>query len=197
MQSILPAVAELERCFLSFAPLFPDTTFPQPVIAIQSKGRRNMFGWFCAAKWSNGGGEAVHEITLTAEHLKRPVEDIAEVLIHEMSHYANSLDGIHDCNVNQYHNKAFRERAEGVGLVVTKRGGRGWAETALGPELLEKVRKANIDPEAFSLFRLGREQKKQPTRMKKWGCGCTIVRAAVELNAHCLKCGKPFVCAGS
>jgi hypothetical protein len=188
-------VTELERCFLLFAPLFPATAFPQPVIAVQSKGRREAAGWFCASKWGNGDGEKVHEITVTAEHLKRPVEDIAEVLIHEMCHYANSLDGIRDCNVNQYHTRAFKDRAEAAGLVVTKQGSRGFAFTSLGPDLAKKVRRAKIDPEAFSLFRLHREQEKQPTRMKKWHCGCTAVRAAVEVSAHCLKCGKPFVLA--
>jgi len=31
------------------------------------------------------------------------------------------------------------------------------------------------------------------SKLKKWSCGCTNVRCAVELRAWCCRCGKPFV----
>jgi hypothetical protein len=164
MRSILPAVQELERCFEEFKPLFPDCDFPKPVIAIQSKGRKNALGWFVGDKWVNGTEESIAEITISAEHLKGTGEQVAEVLLHEMCHYANKLHGIKDCTVNQYHNAHFRRQAESIGLVVTK-GPRGWAYTELGPELLETVKKAQIDPEAFggssSIGRYGGDKGRQ------------------------------------
>lgn len=36
------------------------------------------------------------------------------------------------------------------------------------------------------------EDEKAPTKLKLWMCRCTRVRCAVELNAECRKCGKPF-----
>jgi hypothetical protein len=30
------------------------------------------------------------------------------------------------------------------------------------------------------------------SKMKKWSCGCTIVRCAVELVADCQQCDSPF-----
>jgi hypothetical protein len=190
MRSIELAVRELERAFGGLAPLF-GRVFPQPVIAIQSRGRRQALGWFCADKWQNVADGDVAEITITAEHLQRPVEEIGEVVVHEMCHYANALDGIKDCTVNQYHNKRFKARAESVGLIVT-RGPRGYAYTSLGDDLRKTVQALDLDPEAFSLFRKPPGQKKAPTKMKKWRCDCTIIRAATEVQAVCTACGKPF-----
>ena len=191
MRSILPAIQELERCFEEFRVLFSDCQFPSPVIAIQSKGRKNALGWFVGDKWSNETDESIAEITISAEHLKGTVEQIAEVLLHEMCHYANRLKGINDCTVNQYHNAHFRTQAESIGLVVTK-GPRGWAYTELGSTLIEIVNKAKIDPEAFSLFRKGQQVKKQVGKMKKWRCRCTNIRAATPVDAVCQKCGQTF-----
>jgi len=166
--------------------------FPKPVIAIQTKGKKNALGWFVGDKWENAVDKSIAEITIAAEHLKGEPEDIAETLIHEMTHYANNLAGVKDCSSFQYHNKQFRERAESVGLVV-ERGPRGWAYTKLGPELLEKVKSAALDPQAFSLFRTGVKPQKQPTKMKKWSCGCTNIRVATAVEAVCHHCGQPFL----
>ncbi|HBV97360.1 MAG: hypothetical protein JL50_08685 [Peptococcaceae bacterium BICA1-7] len=37
-----------------------------------------------------------------------------------------------------------------------------------------------------------RQTRKGGSKMKKWFCGCTIVRCAVELNATCGRCGRKF-----
>jgi predicted SprT family Zn-dependent metalloprotease len=190
MRSIERAIEELERAYQTFLPLF-GKEMPQPVIVIQTKNRKNALGWFAGDKWQNSTS-TLAEITIAAEHLKRSPEDIAEVLLHEMCHYANYLDGISDCTSFQYHNKRFKERAESIGLIVEKNR-RGWSETSLGDALLERVREVNLDASAFSLFRLGKENKKQPTKLKKWRCGCTNIRAATTVTAICQACGNPFV----
>src|SRR5438046_3069668 len=119
MRSIDKAIRELERGFRVFAPLF-GRDFPQPVIAIQTKGRKSALGWFGGDKWENDAEKKIGEITITAEHLKGQPEDIAEVLLHEMVHYANDLDGIPDCSSFQYHNANFKNRAESIGLIVQR-----------------------------------------------------------------------------
>src|ERR1041384_3014123 len=100
MNTIRPAIEELERAFKELAPVFK-RDMPLPVITIQSKGRKNALGWFVQEKWSNTKGK-LPEINICAEHLARSPEEIAEVLLHEMGHYANALDGIPDCTVRQY-----------------------------------------------------------------------------------------------
>jgi hypothetical protein len=165
---------------------------PLPVITIQSQGRKkNALGWFAKDKWSNTNGK-LPEINICAEHLSRSPEDIAEVLIHEMCHYADALDGVPDCTVRQYHNQNFKNRCDEIGLICKKMRGRGWADTSLSPELAANVSEVNINPEAFTLFRGTVKKKKSETKMKKWRCSCTTIRAAVLVDATCNRCGLEF-----
>ena len=49
------------------------------------------------------------------------------------------------------------------------------------------------DERAFVLARTVLPPKeKQPTKMKKWSCGCTNIRVAVELHAVCTSCENIF-----
>jgi hypothetical protein len=194
MRSIEPALAELERAFVALTPIF-GRDMPLPVITIQSQGRRQAFGWFSKDRWARGNGNGdskLPEVNICAESLARSVEDTGETLIHEMVHYANALDGIHDCSKNQYHNKRFKARCESVGLICEPHPTRGWATTSLSTELRARVQKVAINKEAFSLYRPDQERQRAPTKMKKWMCGCTIIRAAVEVQALCLKCNSEF-----
>ena len=188
--SIQPAITELERAFEVFCPLFEGITGPPPVIVIQTKGRRRVSGWFCGGKWKQDE-TILSEITLAAEDLAAPVEDIAMILLHEMVHFANHVRGINDCSRAQYHNRHFKRQAEAVGLIV-KAGSRGFAYTTLGQDLRHKVLRADLRQDAFTLFRQPSEQAKQPTKMLKWSCACTNIRAATEVNALCQACGKTF-----
>jgi hypothetical protein len=190
--SIRPAIAELERAFVALSVLFK-REMPLPVITIQTRGRRLALGWYAHQRWQNGEPGGMSEINLCAEYLARDVADVAEVLLHEMCHYANALDGIEDCSHNQYHRKSFKERCDAVGLHCERMDGRGWACTRLTPELAARVEDIGIDAGAFALFRKARPQAKAGSRMKKWRCGCTTTRAAVEVEAACLKCGQKFL----
>lgn len=191
MTSIRPAIEELERMFVAFAPLF-GRDMPLPVITIQTKGRMNALGWHWKDKWQNSGPGRLTEINLSAEFLSRPTDDVSETLLHEMCHYANSLDEISDCTSRQYHNLHFKARCDQIGLVCEKYPGRGWAKTSLSDELRARVRAASVNADAFSLFRAGTTTVKGATRMKKWRCSCTTLRAAVQVEAICIKCGLAF-----
>ena len=111
----------------------------------------------------NGSEEpTISEINICAEALASSTDNIAEVLIHEMVHYANALDGVRDCSANQYHNKHFRQRAEEVELLVEK-STRGWSDTSLSDELRSTVHKLKLNDAAFSICRHQCEAKKQTT----------------------------------
>jgi hypothetical protein len=56
MNTIRPAIEELERAFRELVPVF-NREMPLPVITIQSKGRKNALGWFVRDKWSNTVGK--------------------------------------------------------------------------------------------------------------------------------------------
>jgi hypothetical protein len=191
MDSIRPALEELERMFKEFAPLF-EMEMPLPVITIQSKGRKNALGWHARDRWQNSKPELLTEINLSAEHLGRPVEEIAETLLHEMVHYANNLNGISDCTARQYHNLHFKARCDDIGLICEKHPTRGWAKTSLSDTLKNKVQAVNINADAFSLIRKTDKHEKATPKMKKWRCLCTNIRAAVPVDAKCNQCGLEF-----
>ena len=121
LSSLGPIIAEIERAFEEISRLAFKRQMPLPVITVQSKGRSSSIGWFWQEKWQNDQPKRLPEINLCPEYLGRSVEDIAEVLIHEMSHYANYLDGIRDCSSSQYHNRHFKRRCDLVGLVVSRK----------------------------------------------------------------------------
>jgi len=192
--SIIPAIQELTRCYQALVPLFApslDSKNP-PIILIQSRGKRNAYGWMARENWKQEES-SFNEITITAEYLARPTEEIMETLVHEMVHHANALDGIDDCSRNQYHRESFRDRAESVGLVVEKEGRRGWSKTALSNELKERIQGLKVDAAAFKIFH--REYEKRPVNRKPtkiWACECTVVRSASVVEAVCSKCDKAF-----
>lgn len=200
MNSIQPAVRELERIYDKACSLFKnlekdhDFTLAEtrPVILVQTKGRKSALGWFWAQRWENGDGE-LHELTITAEYLKRPVHEIAETMVHEMVHHFNFLRGVKDCNASQYHNRKFAEICEAVGLLVEK-GKRGFAYTDLSEPLRAKVDSWKLNADAFALARTVPLTVKAPTKLKKWTCGCGInIRVArSDFSATCNFCDTAF-----
>jgi hypothetical protein len=189
MNSIRPAIEELERMYKAFVPLFW-REMPVPVITIQSKGRRKAMGWHSPAAWRNADPGELGEINVAAEYLDQSIEDTAEKMLHEMVHRANALDGIRDYTLFMYHNRKFKVGCDKIGLVCEKDAGHGWAQTSLSDALRAKVQALNINGDAFSLFRVERETAK--TKMLKWQCSCTTIRTAIELDATCNKCGLKF-----
>lgn len=105
----------------------------------------------------------------------------------------NNADGIRDCSSNQYHNVHFAERCRSVGL-VPQRGYRGWHNTEISPDLLERIEALKLEEEAFTLFHGKLTVTKAPTKLLKWCCGCTNVRVAVQdFSATCNKCNGIFI----
>jgi len=107
---------------------------------IPNRGRQSYYGWYWQGRWKDGK-KTLPEINITADTLKRDVEDICNTLIHEMAHYKNNVLNITDCNANQYHNKHFKKRAEEFGLVVEKLKNKGYARTELGEKAKNLVKK--------------------------------------------------------
>ncbi len=189
-----PVLGELERAYVAFATLFPEPDImlaTPPLIVIQSGGRRDVAGWHDANRWKFESGK-LDELTIVAEQLRKP-EDVLEILAHEMVHHYNRLKNVRDCTKGgNYHNKHFRQAAEGIGLKVSRSKKYGWGHTRAGPVFEEVVAKLQPDAKAFALLRLGKHCTKAPTKMKKWTCGCTTVRCATLLVAHCEQCGEEF-----
>jgi len=188
MNSIIPLIKELEKVYDALALKF-GLKEDRPIITIQTKGRqKNTLGWFWNSKWQYKKKE-IGEINICAEELnKNPIE----TLVHEMVHYSNSCEKIEDCNAHQYHNKAFKTKAESYGLNVEKNGRHGWGLTKLSEKLETTIKGISIDYKVFDLFRKENITIVAPTKMKKYSCGCTTIRCATDLHAKCLKCNNEF-----
>ena len=80
--------------------------------------------------WSDGEVER-RELNISAETMNRPIENVVATMIHEASHLWNMEKGIKDTSNNGiYHNKKFKETAEGLGhLRITKHERYGWTIT--------------------------------------------------------------------
>ena len=156
----------LTKAFKDFNKQFCEDKLPIPVITVQSKGRRNAYGWFWAGGWSQKDGDDRYgrpEINISAELLgNRPLEDVFETLLHEMAHMWNWREGIKDCSAGQYHNKNFKTKAELLGLEVSRMENRGWASTKLS-DLGKKVVKKFIEKYNIKPFAINRTSSVRPT----------------------------------
>jgi hypothetical protein len=136
-----------------------DTQLDNPVFTlIPNRGRQSYYGWYWQGRWKDGR-KTLPEINITADTLKRSVEDICETIIHEMVHYANNVANVVDCNVNQYHNKHFKCKAESFGLKVDKVKNKGYARTALDEKAANMVKKykskyCKDDKNPFHVYRV-------------------------------------------
>jgi hypothetical protein len=141
-----------------------DAHLDNPVFTlIPNRGRQSYYGWYWQGRWKDGK-KTLPEINITADTLKRSVEEICETLIHEMVHYANNVAAVVDCNNNQYHNKHFKSKAEMFGLTVEKVKNKGYARTALGEKALNLVKKYKAkhckdDKNPFHAYRIGAESR--------------------------------------
>lgn len=140
------------------------TNLDAPVFTlIPNRGRQSYYGWYWQGRWKDGK-KSLPEINITADTLKRSVEEICNTLIHEMAHYKNNVENINDCNANQYHNKHFKKRAEEFGLTVEKMKNKGYARTELGEKAKNLVKKYKSkflkdDKNPFHAYRVSSETR--------------------------------------
>lgn len=91
---------------------------PDAVIVVGTGGRRapTLLGHFAKDAWEDENGDAIHEVLIVAEQLKRPPEDIFTTLLHEAVHGIASKRGIKDVS-GKRHNKKFAALCYEVGLI--------------------------------------------------------------------------------
>jgi len=149
-----------------------DSNLDTPVFTlIPNRGRQSYYGWYWANRWKDGK-KSLPEINITADTLKRSVEDICETIIHEMAHYKNNVNKIEDCNINQYHNKHFKKQAEAFGLTVTRSKNKGYNTTQLGEKAHNLVKKyknkyCKDDKNPFHIYRISEERSSVVRDSKK------------------------------
>lgn len=203
--SVAPIVRELEIVFDNFNAHFFDSALLTPVITLSQKGTKSAKGWCTEKKvWAQTGGndsaEKFYEINICPEYLNRPIEEIAEIMLHEMVHLFNIIHGIQDCSSNgQYHNKHFKESAEQHGLNVERVQNYGYAQTSLKQETIDFIR--SLDLTAFDLYREGAQKSvelvkitRKPSSTRTYVCPkCkTLIRATKKVQVRCDGCNVLF-----
>ncbi len=161
---------------------------PTPAIRLTCLQRR-AYGTYLRGR--NGFGLR-YEITINTKYLRRPLAEHLDTLLHEQIHMWQEIHG--KPGKHGYHTKQFREKAASFGLIVNERGeGLG---VVPGP-FLDLLAEYGVDTTEIKYYNAcevdpGQARMRGQSKMKKWSCGCTNVRAAVDVNARCLSCGNEF-----
>ena len=200
-KNITHTLKELYRIYHELEKSLFDTPLEEPIILIQSN-KKKVLGTCSVNKiWENKRDveNQKYEITVVAENLNRPIDEIVETVLHEMVHLYCSLNNIKDTSNNYvYHNKRYKEQAEKHGLEVKRGTTVGWAITKLTPETKELIKKFNIDETAFDYYRKVRPFSGSGKKIvyKKYICsGICETKLSVykSVNLICGDCKKPFV----
>lgn len=208
-------IKELYRIFNFFNKKFYDNVLEKPVILVQTNGKhKGTYGWCTSKKiWNDKEGkESYYEITICAEYLNRPIEEIIGTMLHEMVHLNNLQFDIKDTSRSgTYHNKRFKEIAEGRGLIIEYDKRIGWSLTKLQENTKNMITELNPALELFKIARRSpyllsevgenndnetvEEEEKPRSSMRKYVCpGCvTIVRATKDVNIICGSCKQTFI----
>lgn len=206
-------VEALEGLYNHFNERLFEGRLPSIALTIQSKGRKNAYGWCTVNEvWeqqekvtpnieegevTNVEVKNFHEINMSAEHMNRGVYDVTSTLLHEMVHLSNLCKGIKDCNPKtQNHNAKFKEEAERIGFQVEKVEKRGWARTILTPELEKMIDEVVV----IDVFNAARVNIAPPTKKKKetkakltYICGCgNELKTTKDLNLICGDCNEEY-----
>lgn len=197
---------EIYRWFHILNKKYFDDELPEPIITIQ-KTRSNTLGYFTLDKvWypqtADGATpdeeDCKYEICISAQCLEigpaRTAEDICAVLLHELVHYSNKVNGVKDCS-GKIHNKKFKAAAEKVGLEVERDKKVGWGYTSPSRELRDYITK-EIAPKASALnyYRIipekttGNGPVNKPTKYVCPKCGAKV-QGKADFELVCKRCG--------
>lgn len=164
-----------------------------PIITIQ-KARQNNLGYLTLDKiWKNKNGEnSYYEMNISAHSLHGDIVEIVGIVLHEMVHEYNLLNGIKD-HSGAIHNKRFKKEAERVGLVVERSDKCGFGYTFCGEELKSFIlNEVNPDGTLFQFARIPDQIETKPRvkRIFKYKCPeCDLeIKAKSDTRVLCCNC---------
>jgi hypothetical protein len=128
-----------------------------------------------------------HEITINTRFLTMHFSEQLLTLFHELLHEWQDIHG--SSGKRNYHNHEFRQKALACGLLVDERGITR-VQAGHFTEFLDNHAVA-ADP-LLSAGNVPMHKRTGDSKLRKWSCGCTNVRCAVDLRACCGRCGNNF-----
>lgn len=206
------AISVIEKIYNSTNEDFWDGQLPAVIITCQSSP--NSFGHSTVSRVWRRKEEDLFELNIACEVLDYPIEEILDTVIHEQVHIHCRVNNIGEVSRNgSYHNKKFKELAEGHGLICEYTGSTyGWNTTAKDNEKLieyaisKGYSELQIARKSSRGFRVGgggnkgsgatTQGEKRPSSTRKLicpgGCGQTV-RATKKVNIICGCCLVPMV----
>lgn len=172
-----------------------------PVLpTIEYRPIRNAYATY---DYSRGALGMQDTIAINTAQLCRPSAHIIRTLGHELLHLWQHYQGKPSKQRN-YHNDEYVAKAASLGILIDGSGCTS-GHTEVFSSLIEKhgIRlpktwevdgggliepAGGIEPKVYG----NQGGKKRAGSMRKWSCGCTNVRCAVDLSAACAKCLQPF-----
>ena len=165
---------------------------------MEPKRSRRTEGWHSPKRWHQGF-VSLDEIVVTPWAVDKGVLHTASVLAHEFVHLANAVAQRKDTSrQGRYHNKAYRETADALGLTVGKDESCGWCLTELGGDLADFVRRLTGNGAVdVHVFRYQRKSfpKEEPSLVKFVAdCRCGVLayvprKRAEDIALCCGRCG--------
>ena len=137
--SLANLIKKIENLFSILNNHYYDGVLVKPMFTIIPKGRKRCLAW-CSNKrvWEKNSAvyaeeeDGYFEVNICAEDLALEFEKLAEVLLHELAHLYNAMNGVKDVSRNgTYHNMEFKKVAELHGLMVEKDSTNGYSNTSL------------------------------------------------------------------
>ncbi|MFI5697441.1 hypothetical protein ACIA58_36625 [Kribbella sp. NPDC051586] len=104
------------------------------IVGSGTASKQAKYGHFAAARWQHGE-QALAEVLISGEGLKRPVEEVFTTLLHEAAHALANVREIKDTSrQGRWHNQKFAALASELGLDTTKDDRIGWSPCTLRTE---------------------------------------------------------------
>ena len=190
------STAFLENAYVALNKKFFGGELPPVIITIQSSPRA--YGHYTT--WENtwvGEGQGFHEINIGAETLDRDASEVLATLSHEMCHHYCAVNNIKDTSRGgTYHNKKFKEVAEGTGAILVDYDPRiGYSPTRPTDALIAFIEEqgwTGVNLSRQSILGLpGGKGRGRSNGVRKYvcpNCHCSV-RATKAVNIGCLDCG--------
>lgn len=170
----------------------------EPVLHFDSI--RNAYAMY---EWGAGSIGTPDNITFNTGTLDRPAAHIVRTHGHELLHFWQHYHGKPSAQRN-YHNDEYVRKALDCGILIDHQGCTS-GHTEVFSSLIEKhgidlpdvqiplggmliAPTGGIEPKVYGT----RGAAGGGSKMRLWRCGCTNIRAAVDLRVLCRKCGKTF-----
>ena len=193
------AAKMLEDIFNTINYIYFEDSLPKSAILVQNTPREYARHTMQKLDKAVDNSEFTYEISIGAKFMDKPVEDLAALLFHEMTHIYCAENAITDtCQNGRYHNGKFKKQCEDRGLLVEYDLANGYAYVQPSENFVKALKDAGIDvemkfthiePTKKSKGRLGRKMFVYECPH----CGQHF-KAAEELNIKCGKCNVIMEC---